>query len=420
MRFYLGTSEASWLWDKRMVDVPLFVSAIRLRRKKNLKPALTDWALDSGGFSALSVDGEWPNTPEQYADEVRRYAKEIGRLQWAASMDWMCEDVVRELTNAKDSFDRYGSEDELVEIYREGTSINELDARGDYRRARIEHIVEEHQRRSVDNYLRLCELAPEINWVPTIQGWGDDADDEESTVWSYSQHVEMYYEAGVLLHELDTVGVGSVCRRQNEEVGAAIIKALYSSYGLTNLHGFGFKVGGLTTVGHILKSADSLAWSYAARKRKIQLPGCKHKYCNVCQVWSKQWRAEMLEKVEATEFEPCYLPTTPGPYQPCDDDWMLDADLAGAADDADLDQFCEAGAAWLADMDLVDGPADEPAASSEQLSFDFKAQAQAPLQLHVEPGTAWLVSLAVRLLWWLVVPAQARPPPSGLDQEANH
>lgn len=254
MRFYLGTSDPHWLWDERLIGIDLFVSAVRLRRKKNLHPALMDWALDSGGFSALSKNGKWGISPHEYVDEVRRYARDIGRMQWAATMDWMCEPHIRELTGLT---------------------------------------IEEHQERTAQSYLALRSLAPEITWCPVLQGWGDSPTDIASTNQSYSDHVKMYKDLGVDLSSLPVVGVGSVCRRQNMKVGQSIISSLHFNHGLSNMHGFGFKTSGLREVGALLQSADSLAWSQIARKRKINL-GCEHKFCNCCPKWALKWRSEMV------------------------------------------------------------------------------------------------------------------------------
>ena len=56
--------------------------------------------------------------------------------------------------------------------------------------------VEEHQRRAVDNFVELRDLAPDLPIVPVVQGW---------TIGSHLRCVEMYAAAGVdLLAE--TVG----------------------------------------------------------------------------------------------------------------------------------------------------------------------------------------------------------------------
>lgn len=89
MRFWLGTHETSWL---ERLDVPLFVSHRRLARlKRHLPVARAPWALDSGGFTELGTYGEWRTSVDDYAAAVDVYVRRIGRLEWAAPMDWMCE-----------------------------------------------------------------------------------------------------------------------------------------------------------------------------------------------------------------------------------------------------------------------------------------------------------------------------------------
>ncbi len=86
--FYLGTHEVSWLTNE---VGPLFISHRRLALRKRLPRAATRWALDSGGFSELELHGRWVTTPTEYIDATRQYVSEIGMLDWAAPMDWMCE-----------------------------------------------------------------------------------------------------------------------------------------------------------------------------------------------------------------------------------------------------------------------------------------------------------------------------------------
>lgn len=61
--FYLGTSEVRWLGQ---ANVPLFISHRRLAPRKSFPRALTGWALDSGGFTELSMYGEWRTTARDY------------------------------------------------------------------------------------------------------------------------------------------------------------------------------------------------------------------------------------------------------------------------------------------------------------------------------------------------------------------
>lgn len=245
MLFYLGTHEPSWL---ATAGVPLFVSRRRLAPLRRLPRAIATWALDSGGFTELSMRGAWAVRPRQYIDEVRRFRDEIGSLAWAAPQDWMCEPAV---------------------LAKTGLS------------------VAEHQRRTVENLIDLRMLAPDLPFVPVLQGW---------TEGDYLDHVDAYALAGVELTDEPLVGLGTVCRRQST-IRAGLIASGLAADGI-NLHGFGFKRTGLRgSAGAALVSADSLAWSLHARKSK-PLPECVHASCANCERFAKEWRAELLTQLE--------------------------------------------------------------------------------------------------------------------------
>jgi hypothetical protein len=253
MLFYLGTHEPGWL---ATVDVPLFISRQRLAGRKRFPRAKGSWALDSGGFTELRKGG-WTLAPRDYAAEVRRYQAEIGRLAWAAPQDWMCEPIVL----------RGGT---LNGVRFVGTGLS----------------VAEHQRLTTANLLELRTLAPDVPWTPVLQGWcaGD-----------YYDHWEAYAKAGIDLQKEPLVGVGSVCRRQST-LSASLLMTRLASDGL-KLHGFGFKIVGLRSIGgQQLASADSLAWSANARKNP-PLPGHSHKSCSNCLEWALDWRREMLASI---------------------------------------------------------------------------------------------------------------------------
>jgi hypothetical protein len=237
--FYLGTHQAGWL---ATAGVPLFVSRRRLARRP-LRRAAAPWALDSGAFTELSTHGRWDVSAADYAAEVRRWSEAPGGLRWAAVQDWMCEPAV---------------------LARTGLS------------------VAEHQRRTVDSYLELRTLAPDLPWLPVLQGWvhGD-----------YLRHLGAYARAGVDLAALPLVGLGSVCRRQETGMAEGLIRDLHGM-GL-RLHGFGFKLGGLRRAGRYLASADSMAWSFGAR-RSAPLPGCRHRNCAHCLRYALWWRGKAL------------------------------------------------------------------------------------------------------------------------------
>lgn len=193
----------------------------------------------------MSMRGAWTVTPKQYVAEVRRFSDAIGAPDFAAIQDWMCEPHI---------------------IAKTGLS------------------VAEHQRRTIESYHTLRSLAAEVNWCPVIQGFEPD---------DYRRHVEAYAVAGVDLATLPVVGLGSVCRRQKTDVMDAVIKEFHDA-GI-KLHAFGFKETGVRRVGHLLTSADSMAWSFAARYGD-PLPQCiGHKNCANCLTYATQWRERIVK-----------------------------------------------------------------------------------------------------------------------------
>jgi hypothetical protein len=249
VQFWLGTHETGWL---ARAGVPLFVSHRRLRRRRTLPRAVAPWALDSGGFTELDTAGRWTVTEAEYVDAVSRYAAEVGKMEWAAPQDWMCEPHI---------------------LARTGLS------------------VEEHQARTVANFCRLRQAAPDLPWVPVLQGWA---------VADYVACVGRYEAAGVDLAAEPLVGVGSVCRRQGTREANAIVGEM-AARGL-RLHGFGVKVDGLARYGTDLASADSMAWSYAGRRR----PDPSHHHgrsgegsCANCLRYALGWRRRVVADLDA-------------------------------------------------------------------------------------------------------------------------
>ncbi len=236
MRFYLGTHMPHWLADS---DVPLFVSRVRLVDRKSFPRAKTRWALDSGGFSQLAAEPHrWELSARDYVTQVNRFADEIGLLDWAAPQDWMCE-----------PFMLHG------------------------------RTVIEHQRLTIANFLELRASDTRVPIIPVLQGW---------TVDDYMRCVDMYTAAGVDLWAEPTVGLGSVCRRQATGEAEEIVMRLHG----LRLHGFGMKTEGVHRYGGLLASADSLAWSFAGRKRGTCTD--KKSRCANCRHWALSWRASVL------------------------------------------------------------------------------------------------------------------------------
>lgn len=244
MTVYLGTHRPTWL---TMDGPPLMVSR-RTMPTVQLPRAVVPWVLDSGGFTELSMHGEWTIDAPTYSALVRRYRDEIGMLEWAAPQDWMCEPFML----AK-------------------TGLN----------------VFEHQLRTTLNLCALRDLDDSLPIIPVLQGWERD---------DYLRHVDMYEQVGIDLTREATVGVGSVCRRQHTAEAVEILAALHELH--IPLHGFGLKARGIATAWPFLKSADSLAWSYDARRVASRVGSCGRlfrglpiKSCANCRHYALEWHA---------------------------------------------------------------------------------------------------------------------------------
>jgi hypothetical protein len=111
--------------------------------------------------------------------------------------------------------------------------------------------------------------------------------------------VELYQRTGIDITTEPLVGVGSVCRRQATGEIEVIVHSLVS-LGL-RLHGFGVKAGGLVRYADCLTSADSLAWSFEAR-RSAPLAGCGHANCANCLRYAAAWRERTLARLGAMQL----------------------------------------------------------------------------------------------------------------------
>jgi len=176
-----------------------------------------EWIMDSGAFTVLKTHGEYQTTVEEYAALIKKFSR-CGDMVSAVSQDYMCEPFILGITR--------------------GT-------------------VASHQRMTIERYdaLRSCDTGG-IPIMPVLQGW------EPS---DYADHVRAY---GDRLAEGRWVGVGSICKRQGDPAAIeAVLNAIKSERPDLRLHGFGVKLTALRTSVHdMFWSADSMAWSYAARK----------------------------------------------------------------------------------------------------------------------------------------------------------
>jgi hypothetical protein len=208
------------------------VSVNRLRNR-GAPFEVGDWVMDSGAFTSVALKGGYDHSPAEYAAQVRRWAG-CGRLLWAAAQDYMCEPFVL---------------------------------------ARTGGTVAGHQRLTIERYDELADCdTGGVPILPVLQGfWPDD----------YRRHMDAY---GERLRPGMAVGVGSVCKRNGSvSETAAILRAIRRERPDLRLHGFGLKRTALASgdIRRLLASADSMAWSYAARRQGRN----QNDWCEALRFW---------------------------------------------------------------------------------------------------------------------------------------
>lgn len=200
------------------------VSRNRLLTRR--KPLGGEVLIDSGAFTELFRHGAYREGVEPYAAQLYRLHTEgVAEIVAAVAQDYMCEPFI---------------------VAKTGLSVLE------------------HQHLTIERYDALtAELGRlfggdvPFHVMPVIQGFepGD-----------YARHIRMY---GDRLKPEMWVGVGSVCKR-NSTPGdvAAVLGTIAALRPDLRLHGFGLKRTAILdgTVRSLIYSADSMAWSFHARK----------------------------------------------------------------------------------------------------------------------------------------------------------
>lgn len=214
MIFYVGMHQVAQAHNLERC----MISYQRLRGRISDFVPPAEWMLDSGAFTELTMHGAYRDDPEVYAQAVIRWHRVPG-MDCAVSQDYMCEPFVTAKT---------------------GLSIDT------------------HQRLTVERYDALRAMIPaHIHLMPVIQGYLPE---------QYAAHVAAY---GDRLTPGMWTGVGSVCKRNGSPRDmAAVLRAIKQLRPDLRLHGFGAKLTALSsaTVRTYLHTADSMAWSYAARR----------------------------------------------------------------------------------------------------------------------------------------------------------
>lgn len=217
MRFYIGLHQPSDA--QHFSRVCISVNRVRGRRSpvlighQNGGTAL----LDSGAFTELAAHGGYRYSVREYSEDVRRLVTLLA-LDACVAQDYMCEPFML---------------------------------------ARTGKTTPEHQRLTIERYDALLATNLPCYVLPVLQGYSP-AD--------YARHIEAY---GDRLSAGMWVGVGSVCKRNTrpEEI-SRVLQAIKRARPDLRLHGFGVKLTALQhpAVRDLLYSADSMAWSYHARK----------------------------------------------------------------------------------------------------------------------------------------------------------
>ncbi len=215
---WIGADVNGFTWG-----VPILVSYGRLRDAQTLPVARAPWVLDSRGFNEIREHGRWTIDPAAYVADCRRYAAEIGHLQWVAPQDWPAGRALLERTGLTEA---------------------------------------EHQARTVASVVQLRAMAPDLDVIAVVTG---------KDVAGYLRCIDAYADAGIDLRaERLPIGVGALVGRAPADA-ACIVQVLHAA-GLRRLHGFGVKGRVLDLVGDLLASVDSAGWSDEARRRTGACP----------------------------------------------------------------------------------------------------------------------------------------------------
>lgn len=192
-----------------------FVSVHALEKRRSGFP-VRRWIMDSGAFTTILKHGGYPHPVAEYAKHILRFARN-GRLTAASSQDYMCEPFMLEKTGLT---------------------------------------VADHQRLTIERYDALLSYNTGVRIMPVLQGY---------TPAEYVDHIRQY---GDRLRPRMWVGVGSICKRNADPSAIeAVLLAIKRERPDLRLHAFGIKLIALGSqlVRELLFSADSIAWSFAAR-----------------------------------------------------------------------------------------------------------------------------------------------------------
>lgn len=232
---WLGALEPYWTWEGKARG-PMLITVTRFldrqpkgtRRRRGLcrnepRRATVPVFLDSGAFSMIDANARWTISPDEYLEIVQDIVVAVETVMFVGIQDWMCEPHM---------------------VKKTGLSVRE------------------HQRRTVESYLRLRDMDPAIPWLVTLQGHTTD---------DYLYCAEAYQAAGVELAAQPLVGLGSVCRRSGTRELVQVFDVLRQRLPGVKWHGFGVKSDGAAQACAIARSFDSEAGLKRARYIEMEI-----------------------------------------------------------------------------------------------------------------------------------------------------
>jgi hypothetical protein len=225
-----------------------FISVNVIRNRKGPFPA-NDWIMDSGAFSTILTHGGYPHPVSEYADQIRRW-KNNGKLLAAVAQDYMCEPDMLKKTGLT---------------------------------------VADHQRLTIERYDALVAEDTGVYIMPVLQGYSPK---------EYVSHIRQY---GDRLKPGMWVGVGSVCKRNTNLMAIwRVLDAIKEERPDLLLHGFGLKKTSLQEpiIRDLLHTADSMAWSFAARREGRNANDWRE---------AKAFVENIAERIEASLMQPRLL-----------------------------------------------------------------------------------------------------------------
>ena len=211
-RLFVGLHQPS---DARHFDAA-FVSVNRLRTRKS-DFVVSDWIMDSGAFTEIATHGHYRESVDGYVAQIERW-KTCGNMLAAVAQDYMCEAWILEKTGLT---------------------------------------IADHQRLTIERYDAI-QSQTSVYIMPVLQGFAPT---------DYVAHIKAY---GDRLKPGMWVGVGSVCKRNGDPRAIYdVLSTIKAERPDLLLHGFGLKTTALADGGvfDLLHTADSMAWSFAARKQ---------------------------------------------------------------------------------------------------------------------------------------------------------